>query len=134
MESIYLWAFGDEKSIAAPAMTGSEAFFNNLLEQAFQETYGLNLKDLLPDEEKALGSYRHAVSQLIPKATRVAWSLVSAMVSAANTSTKYFVYYGYSTELSSFWKRKKDDLILVIIGGLLGGLILELVVSHFSKK
>src|ERR1700690_3343835 len=46
-----------------------------LLEQAFQETYGLDLKSVLSDEEKVLGSYRHDVSQLLPKATRIAWSL-----------------------------------------------------------
>ena len=46
-----------------------------LLEQAFHETYGLDLKDVLSDEEKVVGSYRHDVSQLIPKATRIAWSL-----------------------------------------------------------
>lgn len=46
-----------------------------LLEQAFQETYGLDLKTVLTDEERALGSYRHDVSDMIPKATRVAWSL-----------------------------------------------------------
>lgn len=46
-----------------------------LLEQAFQETYGLDLKSVLSDENKVLGSYRHDVSQLIPKATRIAWSL-----------------------------------------------------------
>jgi zinc dependent phospholipase C len=46
-----------------------------LLEQAFQETYGLELKSVLTDEDKVLGSYRHDVSQLLPKATRVAWSL-----------------------------------------------------------
>ncbi len=46
-----------------------------LLEQAFQETYGLDLKKVLTDEDKVLGSYRHDVSQLLPKATRVAWSL-----------------------------------------------------------
>lgn len=46
-----------------------------LLEQAFQETYGLDLKTVLTDEDKVLGSYRHDVSQLIPKATRIAWSL-----------------------------------------------------------
>jgi Zinc dependent phospholipase C len=46
-----------------------------LLEQAFQETYGLDLKQVLSDEEKVIGSYRHDVSQLLPKATRVAWSL-----------------------------------------------------------
>ena len=46
-----------------------------LLEQAFQETYGLDLKSVLSDENKVLGSYRHDVSQLLPKATRIAWSL-----------------------------------------------------------
>src|SRR5579863_2916000 len=46
-----------------------------LLEQAFQETYGLDLKTVLSDEDKVLGSYRHDVSQLLPEATRVAWSL-----------------------------------------------------------
>ncbi len=46
-----------------------------LLEQAFQETYGLDLKVALPDEQKALGSYRRAVSNLIPRATRIGWTL-----------------------------------------------------------
>ncbi len=46
-----------------------------LLEQAFQETYGLDLKTVLTNEDKVLGSYRHDVSQLLPKATRIAWSL-----------------------------------------------------------
>ena len=46
-----------------------------LLEQAFQETYGLDLKSVLSNEDKVLGSYRHDVSQLLPKATRIAWSL-----------------------------------------------------------
>jgi hypothetical protein len=46
-----------------------------LLENAFQETYGLNLKDVLSNEDEVIGSYRHDVSQLLPKATRVAWSL-----------------------------------------------------------
>jgi hypothetical protein len=46
-----------------------------LLEQAFQETYGLDLKSVLTSEDKVLSSYRHDVSQLIPKATRIAWSL-----------------------------------------------------------
>jgi hypothetical protein len=46
-----------------------------LLEQAFQETYGLDLKSVLTSEDKVLGSYRHDVSRLLPEATRVAWSL-----------------------------------------------------------
>jgi hypothetical protein len=46
-----------------------------LLEQAFRETYGLDLKKVLENEEKVIGSYRRDVSGLIPRATRIAWSL-----------------------------------------------------------
>ena len=46
-----------------------------LLERAFCETYGLDLKSVLLDEDKTLTSYRHAVSKLFPKATRIAWHL-----------------------------------------------------------
>lgn len=47
----------------------------DLLERAFAETYGLQLSEVLFDEDKVLTSYRRDVSKLIPKATRVAWSL-----------------------------------------------------------
>lgn len=47
----------------------------DLLERAFRQTYGLELADVLLNEDKALNSYRHDVSKLIPKATRIAWSL-----------------------------------------------------------
>jgi hypothetical protein len=46
-----------------------------LLERAFQETYGLDLKSVLPHEASVINSYRHSVSSLIPKATRIAWTL-----------------------------------------------------------
>jgi len=46
-----------------------------LLDQAFRETYGLELKNVLVNEDKALSSYRRDVSKLIPKATRIAWHL-----------------------------------------------------------
>ena len=46
-----------------------------LLEEAFRETYGLDLRSVLANEDKALGSYRRDVSKLIPRATRVAWTL-----------------------------------------------------------
>jgi hypothetical protein len=46
-----------------------------VLEQAFQETYGLDLKSILVNEDRALNSYRHAVSNLLPRATRIAWHL-----------------------------------------------------------
>jgi hypothetical protein len=46
-----------------------------VLDQAFRETYGLELKSVLVSEEKVLNSYRRDVSKLIPKATRIAWDL-----------------------------------------------------------
>jgi Zinc dependent phospholipase C len=44
-----------------------------LLERAFQRTYGLEMKDLFTDLEQAVGSYRFAVSRVIPELTRTAW-------------------------------------------------------------
>jgi hypothetical protein len=46
-----------------------------LLERAFNETYSVEFKSLFHDENRAIGSYRHAVGSLIPEATRVAWSV-----------------------------------------------------------
>jgi zinc dependent phospholipase C len=44
-----------------------------LLERAFRRTYGLDLATLLPDADKAVSTYRHAISELVPEITRVAW-------------------------------------------------------------
>src|SRR6202521_1489757 len=65
-----------------------------LLEQAFQEPYGLDLKSVLTDEDKVLGSYRHDVSQLLPKATRVSWSLKKndIMKDQPGITRKQFLY------------------------------------------
>ena len=44
----------------------------SLLERVFPIVYGVQLKDVLPREDLAIGSYRYSVSQLIPEMTRVA--------------------------------------------------------------
>ena len=44
-----------------------------LLERAFAATYGIGFKELFGDSEMAIGTFRYAVSQLIPEMTRVAW-------------------------------------------------------------
>lgn len=45
-----------------------------LLERAFRDSYALDVKDaFLFDEDLAIGSYRHAISELIPELTRTAW-------------------------------------------------------------
>ena len=43
-----------------------------LLERAFPIVYGVELKDVLPHEDLAVGSYRFAVSRMIPQMTQVA--------------------------------------------------------------
>jgi hypothetical protein len=43
-----------------------------LLERTFLIVYGLPLKDVLPREDLAIGSYRYSVSRLIPQMTKVA--------------------------------------------------------------
>src|SRR5882672_114765 len=44
----------------------------DLLERAFPVVYGVQLKDVLTHEDLAIGSYRFAVSELIPRMTQVA--------------------------------------------------------------
>jgi hypothetical protein len=44
-----------------------------LLERAFSETYGIEMKDVFFNEDLAIGTYRHAVATTIPEMTKVAW-------------------------------------------------------------
>jgi hypothetical protein len=44
----------------------------SLLERVFPVVYGVELKDVLTHEDLAIGSYRYAVSRLIPQMTQVA--------------------------------------------------------------
>jgi len=44
-----------------------------VLERAFRDTYGLELEDVFGDTDLAIGTYRRAVSTIIPDVTRLAW-------------------------------------------------------------
>ena len=44
-----------------------------VLERAFRDTYGLELEDVFGDADLAIGTYRRAVSTIIPDMTRLAW-------------------------------------------------------------
>lgn len=46
-----------------------------VLERAFRDTYGMELKDVFGSLDLALGSFRYSVSNVIPGMTRVAWQL-----------------------------------------------------------
>ena len=43
-----------------------------LLDRVFKKTYGLDLGDVIPDEDLSIGTFRWSVSQVIPGMTRVA--------------------------------------------------------------
>jgi hypothetical protein len=51
------------------------AVSKELLDRAFQDTYGLKLKDMFGTLDLALGTYRFSVSTMIPDMTRAAWEL-----------------------------------------------------------
>ena len=46
-----------------------------LLERAFKKTYSLDMSTVFVRVDLALGSYRHAVSTVIPRTSKVAWHL-----------------------------------------------------------
>jgi Zinc dependent phospholipase C len=76
-----------------------------LLERAFLETYGLKLSDVLTHEDLAFGSYRRAVSIVIPEMTRVA--LLSRrdeiVKETPNFSRKKFLYTLSRTNYEKEW-------------------------------
>jgi hypothetical protein len=65
-----------------------------LLERAFHDTYGLELKDVFLNVDLALGTYRRTVSGLIPEATRIAWVLEKKDLRRARpgTTRRKFTY------------------------------------------
>jgi hypothetical protein len=93
-----------------------------VLEQAFQETYGLDLKKVLGDETKVLNSYRHAVSDLLPKATRIAWDLKKDEIQRdePGTTRQKFLYNLKRANYEKEWgkdylKPKFSDKVLAFI-------------------
>lgn len=66
----------------------------DLLDRAFQRTYGLKLKDLFHTLDLALGTYRFSVSTVIPTLTKTAWSLKSKEITKdqPTISRKQFLY------------------------------------------
>ncbi len=66
-----------------------------LLERAFQDTYGIPLSDVLSNEDLAIGTFRRAISKILPEMTRVA--LVSRkrelVAETPNFNKRKFRYY-----------------------------------------
>ncbi|HKW64981.1 MAG TPA: zinc dependent phospholipase C family protein [Candidatus Acidoferrum sp.] len=63
-----------------------------VLERAFARTYSLEMSSVFGSVDLALGTYRHAVSTVIPRMTKVAWHLKKDEIQHSDpseTKTKY---------------------------------------------
>lgn len=90
-----------------------------VLERAFAKTYSLDLSSVFFSVDLAIGSYRHAVSKIIPRMTKVAWHLKRNEIQHSDPSeTKdKFIYHisnsgyqkewGHIYETPEFWARLK---------------------------
>ncbi len=79
-----------------------------VLERAFKKTYGLEMKEVFTSVDIAIGSYRRAVSTLIPEATRIAWELKKDEIVKSNpgiTREKFL----YNLSRASYEKEWGDE-------------------------
>jgi hypothetical protein len=66
-----------------------------LLERAFQDTYGIPLSDVISDEDLAIGTFRRAISKVLPEMTRVALLArkKELVAETPNFNSRKFRYY-----------------------------------------
>ncbi len=76
-----------------------------LLERAFPIVYGMELKEVLPHEDLAIGSYRWAISQLIPRMTKVALQLHQKQLASEspNFQKRKFLYRVSRADYEKTW-------------------------------
>jgi len=76
-----------------------------LLERVFPFVYGLPLKDVLTHEDLAVGSYRWAISRLIPEMTQVALQVHKKELvrEKSNSAKKEFLYHLSRSDYERYW-------------------------------
>jgi hypothetical protein len=81
------------------------AVSKDLLERAFVDTYGLKLKDIFGTLDLSLGTYRFAVSTMIPEVTRAAWDLKKSQITKdqPTISRKQFLYNMRRASFTKEW-------------------------------
>ena len=80
-----------------------------VLERAFTQTYGLEMKDVFLDEDLAIGTYRFAVSKLIPDLTR------AAAKSNKDTLAYTFTRQDFEKEFGTKYKRPGFFARLIVL-------------------
>jgi hypothetical protein len=81
-----------------------------VLERAFRDTYGLELKDLFGNFDCTIGSYRRTVSKTVPKATRIAWAARKDDIqkSAPGMTRVKFLYTMKRSSYEREWGKQYD--------------------------
>jgi hypothetical protein len=94
-----------------------------VLERAFAKTYGIEMSSVFRSVDLAIASYRHAVSTVIPRMTKVAWHLKRKQIQNSDPSEtrSKFVYnisnsgyrkdWGNIYEKPSFFARVKASFL-----------------------
>jgi Zinc dependent phospholipase C len=97
-----------------------------VLERAFARTYSLDMSSVFFRVDLAIGSYRHAVSTVIPRMTKVAWHLKRDEIqnSYPSETKKEFIYnisnsgyrkeWGHDYEKPGFFARLKAFFLRVV--------------------
>ena len=82
-----------------------------VLERAFQDTYGIPLSQVLPNEDLAIGTFRRAISRVVPEMTRVALLAFKKQLvtETPNFNSRKFRYYlsraNYNREWGKGYRR-----------------------------
>jgi Zinc dependent phospholipase C len=76
-----------------------------LVERAFEDTYGIPLSDVLPNEDLAIGTFRRAISKIVPEMTRVALLArkKELVAETPNFNSRKFRYYLSRTNYQKEW-------------------------------
>jgi hypothetical protein len=76
-----------------------------VLERAFQDTYGIPLSDVISNEDLAIGTFRRAISHIVPEMTRVALIARRQEIVAEtpNFRAREFRYYLSRTAYQKEW-------------------------------
>lgn len=82
-----------------------------VLDRAFRDTYGLDLKDVYGDLDLALETYRCAVSRVIPEMTKIAWKIREKDLTAAKPgmTRRNFVYNLSHASYRKEWTGRHRD-------------------------
>jgi Zinc dependent phospholipase C len=91
-----------------------------LLQQAFLTTYGLPLDEVLTHEDLAIGTFRRAVSEIIPEMTRAALTVYHPehVRETRNVSEKLFLYHLSRADYEKQWgtQYRKPSLFARTLG------------------